>query len=121
MSKAKKKMEYEAYFLNKGSINYILKRMNENYLKKQLKKSGKYCNIPVKDVGDLKSQLRDTDFLGIERVSPWEFLSFPVLDNSGVIRDFGYCQANFDIVNKWGHKQPYRSFQVIYSDDFSVL
>ena len=119
MDKDEKKTEYESFFLNEGAIDYILK-MGKKSLETQLKEAKKYCFIPVENAEDLKNQLRDADFLGIERGSPWEFSSVPILNYNGEIHNFGCCRANFILVNKWGHKQSYRYFQIVYSDDFSV-
>jgi hypothetical protein len=113
-------MKYEFYFLNEGAINFMLE-MDKKDLEIQLKEAKKHCDIPAKDAEDLKNQLQDTDFLSVERISPWEFSSIPILDYTGDIHKFGYCRANFSLVNKWGYKQPYRYFQVIYSDDFFVV
>jgi hypothetical protein len=57
----------------------------------------KYNN---KDAGDLQNQLQDTNFLSIERISPWEFSSVDTLDFTGEARTFGSCRANFGLVNK---------------------
>jgi hypothetical protein len=120
LRRAEQRIRYESYFLNEGAINFMTK-MNGDDLEIQLKEAKRYCDIPAKDAGDLKNQLQDTGFLSVERISPWEFSSVPVLNHTGDIRNFGYCRANFSLVNTWGYKQPYRYFQMIYSDDFFVI
>jgi hypothetical protein len=117
---AEQKMEYEFYFLNEGAINFMLE-MNKNDLEIQLKEARKHCDIPAKDATDLQNQLRDPDFLSVKRISPWKFSSIPVLNYTGDVHNFGCCRADFNLVNKWGYKQPYRCFQIIYSDDFFVI
>lgn len=118
--KEDEKMEYESYFLNEGAINFIL-TMEKDDLEIQLIEAKKYCDIPVRDAGDLQNQLQDTKFLSIERASQWEFLTIPILNHNGDVHNFGYCRANFSLVNKWGYKKPYRYFQIIYSEDFFVI
>ena len=110
------KREYESYFLNEGWINSMLQR-DENNLEAFLGNAKDYCDIPAKDAAELKIILREPDFLGIERRSEWEFLQIPVLNQNGEVYNFGYCRADFGLINKWGYKQPYRYFQIIYSDD----
>ena len=110
---------YKSLFLNEGAINYILK-MNRDTLENRLKKAKNYCSIPAKDAEDLLNQLQDTDFLGIERISPWEFSTIPVLNYTGEVRNLSCCRANFDLFNKWGQKSPYKYIQIIYSDDYFI-
>ena len=94
--------------------------MNEEALENKLKEAKKYCTIPVKDAEDMLNNLQDPDFLGLERISPWEFSSIPILNYNGKVHNFSYCRANFSCVNKWRYKQPYKYFMIIYSDDFYV-
>ena len=89
-------------------------------LKRLLKEAKKYCYIPVKDIDDLRNQIKEPNFLSIERVSQWKNSSIPVLNHNGNIHNFGYCHADYNIVNKWRHKRFYKCFQIIYSDDFTV-
>ena len=119
MNKKEKMMMYKSFFLNEGAINYI-KRKNKSDLESELNEAKIYCNIPAKDANDLLKQLHNNDFLGIERASTWKFTSIPVLNYTGEVCNFGCCQANFSIVNKWGYKQLYKCFQIIYSNDCFV-
>ena len=119
MNKKEKSKMYESFFLNEGAINYI-KKMNRDELENQLREAKKYCTIPVKDAEDLLNQIKDADFLGIERISPWKFTTIPVLNNTGEVRNLSCCRANFGHVNKWGQKSSYKYFQIIYSDDLYV-
>jgi hypothetical protein len=114
------KEKYESYFLNEGDINFILE-MDRNNLETQLKEAKKHCKIPARNAGDLIDQLKDSDFLTVERESPWDFSSMPVLDYTGEIRDFSRRVALFNLVNKWGYKRPYKYFQIVCSSDFLVV
>jgi hypothetical protein len=120
IDKEEEREKYESYFLNDGAINFILK-MGKDAWKSQLKEAKKYCDIPAKDTKDLLNQLREPDFLSVERSSSWEFSSLQTLNYDGKVNNFGCCRANFDLVNKWGYKSPYRYFQLVYSDDFFVV
>jgi hypothetical protein len=110
---------YESMFLSESIIEYV-KNLSNNMLKSGLKAAKKYCNIPVKNIEALRNQLQDHNFLSIERISLWEFSSIPVLNNDGNVYNFGYCHANYNIVNKWGHRRFYKCVQILYSDDFFV-
>ena len=114
--KAERKF-YEALLLGKFSIErYVCKLASDA----RLKEAQKYCYIPVKNVDDLRKQIQEPNFLSIERASRWKKSTIPVLNSDGNTRKFGYCHANYNIVNKWGHKRFYDCFQIIYSDDFIV-
>jgi len=119
MTKKEKREMYQSFFLNEGAINYILK-MNKGALEDRLKVAKNYSSIPATDAEDLLSQLQDVDFLSIERISPWEFSTIPVLNYNGEVRNLSCSHANFGRVNKWGNKQPYKYFQIIYSDNYFV-
>jgi hypothetical protein len=114
------KERYESYFLNEGAVNYIL-GMDRANLEIQLEEAKKHCEIPARDADDLVNQIRAGDFLGVERESPWDFSSIPVLDYTGETHNFPRCQALFNLVNKWGYKRPYKYFQIVYSSDFLVV
>jgi hypothetical protein len=110
---------YESFLLGEGAIEYVI-NIHDATLKSHLQDAKKFCYIPVENIDDLRNKLQDANFLSIERVSPWEIASIPVLNYDGDVHNFGYCRANYNIVNKWGHKRFYKCFQIIYSDDFFV-
>jgi hypothetical protein len=123
MTKEQQKDMYESFFLNEGAINFVLEMDGGNLenLEVELKKAKKYCEIPAENANDLINQLKDSNFLGIARETPWEFSSISVLDYTGEVRKFACCHALFGFINAWGYKRPYRYFQIIYSSDFLVL
>jgi hypothetical protein len=114
--KARRKF-YEALLLDKSVIErYVCNRVNDTLLKE----AQKYCYIPVKDVDDLRKKIQEPNFLSIERASRWKKSTIPVLNYDGNTYKYSYYRANYNIVNKWGHKDFYKCFQIIYSDDFIV-
>jgi hypothetical protein len=120
MTREKKEEErkfYESFLLDESGIELICKRSVAHHLKE----AKKYCYIPVKNTDDLRNQIKEPDFLSIERASQWEKSSIPVLNFDGNIHNFDFCHADYNILNKWSHKRFYKCFQIIYSDDFSVI
>jgi len=116
LEKEETRQFYESFLLDESGIEFICKRS----LKQSLKDAKKYCYIPVKNYDDLINQIKETNFLSIERASEWENTTIPILNYDGNTQNFGYYRGNYNIVNKWGHKRPYKCFKIIYSDDFIV-
>jgi len=120
MTREKKEEErkfYESFLLDESGLDFICRRSVASHLKE----AKKYCYIPVKNIDDLRNKIKEPDFLSIERVSQWEKSSIPILNFDGNIHNFDFCHADYNIINKWGHKRFYKCFHVIYSDDFSVI
>jgi len=120
VKKEETKKFYESCLLGESGIEFVCKQPGES-LKHHLKEAKKYCYIPVKNIDDLRNQIKEKNFLSIERISQWEKSYVPVLNFDGNIYKFSFCCADYNIVNKWGHKGFYKCFQIIYSEDFNVL
>jgi len=110
---------YVSFLICESGIEYICRHPVKS-LKHHLKEAKKYLYIPAKNIDDLRSQIKEPDFLSIERASKWENSTIPVLNCDGNIHNFGYCRSDYNIINKWGHKCYYKCFNIIYSDDFIV-
>jgi len=117
VKKEETKKFYESCLLGESGIKFVCKRSSAS----NLKEAKKYCYIPVKNFDDLLNQIKEPDFLSIKRVSEWENSSIPILNFDGNIHNFDFCRADYNIINKWGHKRFYKCFYIFYSDDFSVI
>jgi hypothetical protein len=105
------------HFLNKYLIKNEFLDLNDEKLKYVLKTFIKYDFIQNKDLELLINEIRNINFIEYKRTTPWHFSEINVLDSSGKIISYGYCKANFHLINKWGFKSDNRLHRIIYDKE----
>ena len=104
----------KGHFLCKELIEYEFLYLNDEELKFVLKTFIKYGFIHNNDLELLANEIRSSNFVEFKRTTPWHFSEINVLDSSGEIISYGYCKANFHLINKWDFKSNDRMHRIIY-------